>query len=47
MNVELPVFILMYILTKPVKGEEWMRNAAREYAHREIKQLFPQEGDWK
>lgn len=47
MIVELPIHIMMVILTKPAKCEEWMRNAAREYAHREIKKHFPEKGEWE
>lgn len=44
MKVELPIHIMMVILTKPANGDQWMRNAAREYAHREIKKNFPEKG---
>lgn len=47
LKVKLPVSVMMSILTKPAKGEEWTRNAAREYAHREIKKLFPEMGTWE
>lgn len=44
LTVELPVHIMMALLDQPGLGEQWKRQAAREYAHREVKKLLPQTG---
>lgn len=47
LTVKLPVHIMMALLDQPRLGEQWKRQAAREYAHREVKKLFPQNGSWE
>lgn len=47
LTVKLPVHIMMALLDQPGLGEQWKRQAAREYAHREVKKLFPQTGQWE
>jgi hypothetical protein len=46
MNVSIPVHVMMVLMGQLPQNDRWMKQAAREYCHREIKKLFPEAGPW-